>query len=303
MLHHSLPTQRLPSSESLDGLGDNADGTGVKIDGHLTQLNKDVQLVVCEQRRVQVMTLAGEPLQLVNIMAPKADLWGICAANRFIYVTDRGTNCVHVLAPPRMGAGADAAKSRYTTLTPRKGARAAQIADIYGMMSEVEAAEARSPRSPASSPRPEPVAYPTTLPTQNSVPRSPFPPHSPSPSKSRSDGILRGGASLKKVANASSARGVSPAKFHVSIPGMNSTRTTSPTVPAATSEPAAPASSMASPPATRSPGSKKTNSSAKPVHARRRIFEEGGSAHSPNKSPRSPRSRAASTEEPTPVRV
>lgn len=114
------------------GMGGAAAGAsvGLTIDGQTRHLDKESMLVVCEQKRVQVLTLAGEPLQIVSIAGSKTDLWSICSAGRFMYVTDRGASCVHVLAPPRMGGGAEAAKSRYMTMTPRKGARAAQAAQI-----------------------------------------------------------------------------------------------------------------------------------------------------------------------------
>ena len=131
---------KMPSGEAEGGSGGTAiESSGVMIDGQRVRLDKGAMLVVCEQKRVQVLTLAGEPMQIVSISDnPNTDLWSICAADKFMYVTDRGAGCVHVLAPPRMGKGADAAKSRYMTLTPRKGARAAAAANLAQMLQKAE---------------------------------------------------------------------------------------------------------------------------------------------------------------------
>ena len=87
----------------------------------VTLLDPSTLLVVCEQRRVQILSLTGVPLQMVNLHAASggaanrcgtsppasasaSDLWSICTMGRFTYVTDKGRNCVHVLLPPRTHA-------------------------------------------------------------------------------------------------------------------------------------------------------------------------------------------------------
>jgi len=172
----SLPSARSSGLESLESLevleraesglrveasSSRPPASGILIDGERHCLDKEASLVVCEQKRVQILTLAGEPLQLISIEGSRTDLWSIVSAGRFMYVSDRGAGCVHVLAPPRMGAGADAAKSRYMTMTPRRGARAAQAAQISTLMSSAEEQEASS-GSPTAQQR-TPTNYPTIL--------------------------------------------------------------------------------------------------------------------------------------------
>jgi hypothetical protein len=179
VLRRPLPAQKLAAA---DGGAAAEHGVGIVVDGTPTQLERDALLVVCEQKRLQVcmrssaaaarardsaappracpspqvLTLAGEPLQLVSMESPgtKTDLWSVCAAGRFMYVTDRGASCVHVLSSPRMGAGADAAKSRYMTMTPRKSARAAAMADVCNLVNDALTSEAlEAQASPSASPR------------------------------------------------------------------------------------------------------------------------------------------------------
>lgn len=78
----------------------------------------DVYLVVGERCRVQIVTLGGEALQILQIEGA-VDLWGIACVGRFVYVTDRDRDCVHVLSPSRRAATAESAKARYLTNSTR----------------------------------------------------------------------------------------------------------------------------------------------------------------------------------------
>ena len=122
-------------------------GAGVVIDGETAMLDRDLLLVVCEQRRVQILTMAGVPVQAISFDAsPKTDLWSLCAIGRFVYLSDRGCNCVHVLTPVRhLASNSDAANARYASMTPRSVAKAAQCASINSLMSEALATDEWSP--------------------------------------------------------------------------------------------------------------------------------------------------------------
>lgn len=98
---------------------------------------KEVLLVVCEKSRVQLLTLGGEAVQIVDVDGAE-DLWGVAIAGKYVYVTDKGKHCLHVLTPPRRAATADGARARYQVLSPRKQARAAALGALDKMMDDVE---------------------------------------------------------------------------------------------------------------------------------------------------------------------
>ena len=141
------------------GGGGGGGASGIIVDGKRALLPRGALLVVCEQTRVQVLTLAGTPLQILDGWdAPRslvrgvgrgavADLWSIAALGRFTYITDKGSSCVHVFAPPRTANGADAAKARYAAMTPRAGAKAAQLAAMARMEREALEADKETPPS------------------------------------------------------------------------------------------------------------------------------------------------------------
>ena len=106
---------------------------GAKDDGTL--------LVVGEKERVQVMTLEGEGLQIVQIEGA-LDLWGIAIAGRHVYVTDRESHCIHVLTPPRRRATAESAWARYASYSPNRGARVAAYGAVSAAMAEAEQMDA-----------------------------------------------------------------------------------------------------------------------------------------------------------------
>ena len=96
-----------PALDSAEADPSALSGSGIFVDDELVMLSKDAKLVVCEQKRVQILSLAGAPLQVVVPShpelegGPESDLWAICTAGNFTYVTDKGRSCIHVLLPPR----------------------------------------------------------------------------------------------------------------------------------------------------------------------------------------------------------
>ena len=72
--------------------------------------NNTTALVVVEQKRLVVLSLAGSLLQTIDVDGA-IDMWSVCLVNAAVYVTDKGASVVHVFVPPNPSTASSLANS------------------------------------------------------------------------------------------------------------------------------------------------------------------------------------------------
>ena len=71
-------------------------------------------LVVVEQKRIVLLSLAGSLLQAIDVDGA-VDMWSACVVDSTVYVTDKGANMLHVLVPAGVSAPSSLTSSNYAS--------------------------------------------------------------------------------------------------------------------------------------------------------------------------------------------
>ena len=127
-------------------------------------------LVVVEQKRVVVLSLAGSVLQAIEVDG-SVDMWSVCVVDTTVYVTDKGASLVHVLVPPVSSASLMWLTRAETGITPSNASSRTNSRGSSRLASPFTSPRPRN--SPGNSPWGTPRSG-TTTPAKASPGNSPY---------------------------------------------------------------------------------------------------------------------------------